>query len=81
MFSMSQVGVQQLPASVGPEGYVDLEVTAVRLPCKLYVQLRNMQDMFYELAEAMAKGIQVSTSCQPWPYQSAWPLGQLEEQG
>ena len=44
---------------VSPASYVDLVVTAVRLSCKLYVQLRNMQGMLYELIEAMAEGIQV----------------------
>ena len=53
--SMSQVAdsleVQQLPHSVGPAGCVESLATAVRSPSNVSVQLRNMQNNLYELAE------------------------------
>ena len=51
--------VQQLPHNVCVGVYVEVAVTAVRSPSKLYIQLRNMQDMLGELTEAIGNEIKV----------------------
>jgi len=51
--------VQQLPHNVCVGDYVEVAVTAVRSTSKLYIQLRNMQDMLGELTEAIGNEIKV----------------------
>ena len=54
-----RVEVQQLPHNVCVGDYVEVAVTAVRSPSKLYIQLMNMQDMLGELTEAIGNEITV----------------------